>query len=266
MKAKPTTEPSHVIKQRVVGFPERLEAVRRHYGHSIGKARLSTEEFAKKIGLQAARYRRYERGETDPPLTALESIRRMTGISLDWLVCGLNVGAAVVGAPQPDPITVGARLRWARETQEPWLNSCAAVMNVPPDLWTQYENDEVPLPVDVATEFSHRFSVSLDYLYRGALGSVAPPVMAVLLERHPELRTIEPEEPSRVQLSRALRRAARGRQRHAPDAPRAQPARSQSAVAPPAAAECSAPATPASRTDRDRDNGSTPQPDTVGAD
>jgi transcriptional regulator with XRE-family HTH domain len=175
-------------------FGKRLETARRHYGSRVGKPHITRTDFAKLMGLDRARYGRYERGETEPPLRVLEAIRRTGGISLDWLITGLQVGE------QPNSVTrqisVGDRLRWARETQEPWLNACAAVMGVNAPTWQSYEEDTVALPVDKAVEFAHRFSVTLDYLYRGSLDGVAEAVVEALLRAHPELAPAAPQPPA----------------------------------------------------------------------
>jgi hypothetical protein len=92
----------------------------------------------------------------------------------------------LVETETPAP-SVGDRLRWARETQEPWLNSCAEVMNIEPSLWAEYEAGTALLPWPVAEEFAHRFSVSVDYLFVGALDGIAPLLRNVLLQAHPEL-------------------------------------------------------------------------------
>jgi hypothetical protein len=107
---------------------------------------------------------------------------------LCWLVAGLETGSQPgEPAPRPGKSTVSDRLRWARLTQEMWLEACADVMRVPPEQWQRYELGLDPLPLDVATEFSHRFSVSLDYLYRGLLPGIAPAVRRKLVAEHPEL-------------------------------------------------------------------------------
>jgi transcriptional regulator with XRE-family HTH domain len=176
----------------LLAFGARLEAVRRTHGRAIGKPRLSMTHFAVELGVNDPAYRRYERGETQPTLFVLERLRRLTGISLDWLVCGIGEG---VPAVIPATVTVGDRLRWARETQEPWLNSCAAVMRIAPAEWQAYESNHKPLPVATALEFAHRFSVSLDYLYVGRLDGVDAAVKQKLIEAHPEL--VLPPGPNR---------------------------------------------------------------------
>lgn len=152
-------------------------------------------QFARELGVPHARYGRYERAEVEPPLQMLRDIRMLTGISLDWLVADLPEGVRTL-LDAARTISIGQRLRWARETQEPWLNACAAVMHIPAQQWERYEQDDDGLPVEVAMEFAHRFSVSLDYLYAGKLAGVAPAVMKTLLARHPELRGVEKREPA----------------------------------------------------------------------
>jgi transcriptional regulator with XRE-family HTH domain len=160
--------------------------VRRRYGKDTGRPRLSAVDFATELGVAAARYRRYERGEIQVPMAILGEIRRRTGASLDWLVCDMPPGTDE-SVKDGDRSTVGQRLRWARETQEPNATICAEVMRTPLATWLQYERDQLALPLEVAREFAHRFSVSLDYLYEGRLSGVAPAVEAALVEQHPFL-------------------------------------------------------------------------------
>jgi transcriptional regulator with XRE-family HTH domain len=187
---KPAIAPPHLAP-----FCARLEIVRRNYGQSLGKRRLPANAFAEAIGLLAPRYRRYERGEIEPTMQVLQRIRQVTGVSLDWLVCDQAPGAAMPGA-NASP-TVGQRLRWARETQEPFDASCAALMSVPTSVWRGYEHDWLALPLETAREFSHRFAVSLEYLFEGRLVGCAPRVLEVLISLHPELLSAEAEYPSK---------------------------------------------------------------------
>ena len=62
-------------------FAQRLETVRSRTG-------LDQEEFAARLGLKAERYRRYERGETEPNIEILTKIRQLTKINLNHLVAG----------------------------------------------------------------------------------------------------------------------------------------------------------------------------------
>jgi transcriptional regulator with XRE-family HTH domain len=78
--AKPKTE-----------FARRLIAVREKYGLATGREGLGQKEFARILGFgegQEETYRRYERGETEPPLRVLAEIHRVTGASLDALIGG----------------------------------------------------------------------------------------------------------------------------------------------------------------------------------
>jgi transcriptional regulator with XRE-family HTH domain len=62
-------------------FAQRLETTRLRTG-------LSMEDFASAVGLKAERYRRYERGETEPNIQTLTKIRQLTKINLNFLVAG----------------------------------------------------------------------------------------------------------------------------------------------------------------------------------
>ena len=83
--ARPTKKPASAERG---AFAARLTALRQTYGMSIGQPGLDMGEFAKLLGLEGETYRRYERGETEPPLRVLSAIRRVTGISLNALIAG----------------------------------------------------------------------------------------------------------------------------------------------------------------------------------
>lgn len=74
------------------GFASRLKLLRIAYGEAGGYPRFTTAEFAAVLGVEAGRYRRYERAETEPPFWLLVAIQRVTGASLDWLVSGSAEG------------------------------------------------------------------------------------------------------------------------------------------------------------------------------
>lgn len=63
-------------------FGRRLRAARITAGYESANA------FCRDLGVDGTRYRRYERGETLPPLDVLEGIVKLTGSSLDWLQLG----------------------------------------------------------------------------------------------------------------------------------------------------------------------------------
>lgn len=67
---------------------------REAYGVRTGRPDLDAGEFAQIIGVEAETYRRYERGETQPKLSTLITIKRVTGQSLDWLITGTDEKAA----------------------------------------------------------------------------------------------------------------------------------------------------------------------------
>lgn len=82
-------------------FAERLVQVRELYGMQTGRPDLDKGEFAKLLGKQGQTYRRYELGETEPNLTTLAKIRELTGVSLNYLICGQpdSKRARVIQAP-----------------------------------------------------------------------------------------------------------------------------------------------------------------------
>lgn len=63
-------------------FGRRLRAARITAGYE------DAIDFANDLGIDAPRYRKYERGNSMPPLDVLQDIARMTGRSLDWLLLG----------------------------------------------------------------------------------------------------------------------------------------------------------------------------------
>ena len=63
-------------------FGRRLRAARITAGYE------EATDFASDLGLEPPRYRKYERGESMPPLDVLAAIVRTTGRSLDWLMLG----------------------------------------------------------------------------------------------------------------------------------------------------------------------------------
>jgi transcriptional regulator with XRE-family HTH domain len=167
-------------------FGRRLEAARRYYGRRTGQPRIKMNAFANALGLQARRYGRYEAGELEPPLSVLDSIRRLTGLSLDWLISDLPPGeASVPGLSTAE--TPGDRLRRAREILEPNAAVAAQVMLVSIPLWNAYESGQTPIPLAVAQEFARRFQVSLDYLYEGRLEGVTPRMRDALVAQRPQL-------------------------------------------------------------------------------
>jgi len=62
-------------------FGDRLKTLR-------DRKNITGEELATAIGQKTGTYRRWERGETQPPLEAIYEIRRVTACDLNWLVCG----------------------------------------------------------------------------------------------------------------------------------------------------------------------------------
>lgn len=72
---------------------EHRDRLMRQFGRRLRAARLTTgyeeaADFAKDLGIEPARYRRYERGEAMPPLDILQGIARATGRNLHWLLTG----------------------------------------------------------------------------------------------------------------------------------------------------------------------------------
>ena len=63
----------------------------RRFGKNLVAARivknyLNAADFAKALDIGEQRYRKYERGESMPPIDVLREMRRLLGVTLDWLV------------------------------------------------------------------------------------------------------------------------------------------------------------------------------------
>jgi transcriptional regulator with XRE-family HTH domain len=71
------------LRQVQSPFARRLRRVRAAYGTDVGQPKLTAEEFSARLSVNAKTYRRYERGEVEPPLETLANIRRLTNVSLD---------------------------------------------------------------------------------------------------------------------------------------------------------------------------------------
>lgn len=72
-------------------FASRLIRVREAFATATNRPDMGQKEFARLLGFgdgQEETYRRYERGETEPPIRTLAEIRRVTGTSLDMLITG----------------------------------------------------------------------------------------------------------------------------------------------------------------------------------
>ncbi len=53
---------------------------------------MTAAEFATLLELSPVDYAAYEAGMADPSLTALAAAHRRTGVSLDWLIAGSDIG------------------------------------------------------------------------------------------------------------------------------------------------------------------------------
>ena len=73
----------------------RIDRLMRDFGRRLRAARVTSgymeaADFARDLGIEAPRYRKYERGESVPPLNVLYGIVKITGRRLDWLLLGQN--------------------------------------------------------------------------------------------------------------------------------------------------------------------------------
>ena len=65
-------------------WAERLKMARQMTG-------LSAADFAKRLGIEAERYRKYERGEREAPYAVICRIADLTGMTLDALIAGVRL-------------------------------------------------------------------------------------------------------------------------------------------------------------------------------
>lgn len=71
----------------------RVDRLMRSFGRRLRAARITAgyedaTDFANDLGIEPPRYRKYERGESVPPLDVLEDIARITERNTDWLLFG----------------------------------------------------------------------------------------------------------------------------------------------------------------------------------
>jgi transcriptional regulator with XRE-family HTH domain len=78
----PAKLPPKSISQPRQAFAVRLHAARIAAGYS------TMRDFASALGIEEARYRRWEAAETEPDLLYLQRISKLTGASLDSLISG----------------------------------------------------------------------------------------------------------------------------------------------------------------------------------
>jgi transcriptional regulator with XRE-family HTH domain len=69
-------------------FADRLRDLRISHGQAIDLPAITAQQFAQLVGDRSSTYGAYERGERDPPASFLASLRRRTGVDLNWLCCG----------------------------------------------------------------------------------------------------------------------------------------------------------------------------------
>lgn len=71
----------------------RVDRLMHQFGRRLRAARITAgyeeaTDFAEDLGIEAPRYRKYERGESLCPLDVLQDIIRLTGRTSDWLLLG----------------------------------------------------------------------------------------------------------------------------------------------------------------------------------
>lgn len=176
----------------------RMRATRMAYGLLLGVPEMSMREFSEQLKLEAETYRRYERGETEPPMGVFVAIHRLTGISLDYLLAGDQDNPM-----SPDffnaecEATFGERLMWARELQGASQEKAAQSLNVPLWKWKRWESDRLIMPAEMVKTFAAQASVSIDFLAHGLPRGLQSDVLAKLRMDHPTLwrQPVDPEAP-----------------------------------------------------------------------
>ncbi len=78
----PAKKPPKAVSPHRRAFATRLEAARIAAGYE------TMRKFSEALGVQEARYRRWEAAETEPDLFHLQRIAKLTGISLDIWISG----------------------------------------------------------------------------------------------------------------------------------------------------------------------------------
>ncbi len=77
------------LPPKTVSLPRQAFAVRLHAAR-VAAGYATMREFALAIGVEEARYRRWEAAETEPDILHLQKIARITGASLDSLLLGVQ--------------------------------------------------------------------------------------------------------------------------------------------------------------------------------
>lgn len=73
----------------------RAERLMRNFGNRLRAVRIArgyqtAEEMAQALKIEGPRYRSWERGGSIPHLDLLEDVRKLTGVSLDFLLLGIT--------------------------------------------------------------------------------------------------------------------------------------------------------------------------------
>ncbi len=87
---------SREVERLLRGFGLRLRAARITAGYE------SAEAFAEELAVDGPRYRKYERGESFPPIDVLKAILELTERRADWLLFGKMSRSATRAAGQAD--------------------------------------------------------------------------------------------------------------------------------------------------------------------
>lgn len=174
--------------QDIKNIAERLIATRVAYSAVTGNPKLSAAKFSALLDVEPERYRRYERGEVEPSIEVLQRLRALTGISLDYLLCGLGGGIE-----EPERFTgvctadFGERLRLVRLLFESDVDVIAQVMGVSTMLYKRWESGASVMPTKKKAEFAHRFSVSTTFLDSGLPHGIAWSVLRQITRKYPTL-------------------------------------------------------------------------------
>jgi transcriptional regulator with XRE-family HTH domain len=166
-------------------FSRRLSAVRLAFGVATGRKNLSRADFAGLLGLETPAYTRYERGETEPAIKVLAAIRRLTGITLDYLVADEDTGVTPSDINIECTATFAERLCWVRKLADLNVTKAAKEMKVSRDTYQKWEAGREPMPDAKLAEFADRFKIAMTFLQQGLPKELPPDVLARLRRDHP---------------------------------------------------------------------------------
>ncbi len=202
-----TTQAADRAHDARMRFASRLVALRKAYGVATSRPALERSAMADDLGIEPERYRRYERGETEPPLWLIEEICRITNVSSAVLIGDPKQPAPL--AASDDPVAVGLtarRLRAARgamaehvRTDSEFARLCGSTVA---ELAGWLDGKGLP-HLKAMSGLCEKTGLDLDWIYRGTYDGLDPTIAIRLRAMMDEvdLRAAAPKaavRPSRV--------------------------------------------------------------------